>query len=240
MSVNLLTQPLAQFHSQFISVFDELPQDGKALEITKRVMIVIVAPFAYLAIGFLSLVGQLWGSFFGDERMVEPIVNIPVENIPVINISEKMGQIGQSILAGILEARAFEEIKSAKLFVNVHVNDELFHRDYIIKRIDDSNFDNEFLTQRINTIMIELREMIQVENATELQVQWDFLIKDRNTIFTHAHGLIGCKGSSSLTTSDGWFGRFPADQAQGVFESLVLKKMGREISPQLNDQLEFI
>ena len=236
MSVNLLTQPLTQFHSQFISVLDELPPDGKALEITKRVMIVIVAPFAYLALGFLSLVGRLYGSFFGDERVVEP----------VINITEKMGEIEQVMLTGIINAKTVNEIQSAKLFINVSVNDETFHRDYIIKRIDDSYFDNEFLTQRINAIMTELKEMIQVDNATELCVNWECLIKDRNTDFRIVHGGLGKKIPSSFSDvsrdsgESGWFGDIPSDKAQRIFESLVLKKMGRELVPQLNDQLEFI
>lgn len=227
MSVNPLTKPLAQFHSKFVSVLDELPQNGKALEITKRILIVVVSPFAYLALGFLSLVGQLYNSFSRDKKVIKPIVN---------NL-EKMSEVKQSLLTEIINAKAINEIQSAKIFLNINVDGNKFIKDYVIKRIDNSEFDNEFLTQRIDSIMIELKELIQVDNSTELSIMWDALIKDKNVTFTRVHGLVS-EGNSSTAVIGGNWKNIPLDRAEKVFE-FVLKKMGREVVPQLNDQLEF-
>lgn len=226
-NVNTLTKPLAQFHSKFVSVQDELPQNGKVLEITKRIFIVVVSPFAYLALGFLSLVGQLYNSFSRNTEVIRPFV-------PIL---KKISEVKQSLLTEIINAKVINEIQSAKIFVNVNLNGNKFVKDYVIKRIDNSEFDDEFLTQRIDSIMMELKESIQVDHGTELSIMWDVLIKDKKLTFTRVHGWVS-EGNSSTAVIAGNWKNIPLDHAEKVFE-FVLKKMGREIAPQLNDQFEF-
>ncbi len=72
MSMNPLTNPLAHFiHTTFSTAYDELPENGKILEIIKRIMTVVVAPFAWLALLFLSLIGRLYDCIFSDRNITK-------------------------------------------------------------------------------------------------------------------------------------------------------------------------
>ncbi len=57
-SDNPLVHPLISYHGKFVSAFtEELPPSGKVGEVIKRIVTVVVAPLAYLALGALALVG---------------------------------------------------------------------------------------------------------------------------------------------------------------------------------------
>jgi hypothetical protein len=51
------TIPLAKFHGHFLNTFSQLPLENKILEVVKRVIVAVVAPFAYLLLGFIAIVG---------------------------------------------------------------------------------------------------------------------------------------------------------------------------------------
>lgn len=50
-------KPLAKFHGRIVKTFSELPENGKVLEIAKRVLLVALSPFAYPALAFVGIVG---------------------------------------------------------------------------------------------------------------------------------------------------------------------------------------
>lgn len=52
-------QPLKLFHGYFIRSFSSLPEKGKLLEVVKRICLICVAPFAYLALSCVALLGVL-------------------------------------------------------------------------------------------------------------------------------------------------------------------------------------
>lgn len=52
-------QPIKDFHGHFINAFSRLPKDGKLFEVIKRIGIVCVAPFAYLALLLFAVFGAL-------------------------------------------------------------------------------------------------------------------------------------------------------------------------------------
>ena len=54
---NPLITPLVKFHGKIVQTFDSLPKKAQVAEIAKRILRVIVAPFAYLALGPAALVG---------------------------------------------------------------------------------------------------------------------------------------------------------------------------------------
>lgn len=49
--------PLAKFQGHIVKTFSSLPSEGKFLEIVKRITIVAVSPFAYLALAFIGILG---------------------------------------------------------------------------------------------------------------------------------------------------------------------------------------
>ena len=61
---NPLIAPIIHFHSRAISTFDDLPENGKVVEIAMRIAILVVSPLAYLALGILALVGLACHSLF--------------------------------------------------------------------------------------------------------------------------------------------------------------------------------
>ena len=108
----------------------------------------------------------------------------------------------------------------------------------IVLKEDKSAFENQFQTQSIESIINELGELIHMKTGENLNIMWDALIKDTNTTFARTHGSIS-EGSSSTGVVGGNWKNIPLDGAEKVFE-FVLKKMGREIKPQLNDQFKFV
>lgn len=52
-----LITPLIRFHGRIVRTFDELPQNGKLIELIKRVMIAITCPVVYLVLGITAFVG---------------------------------------------------------------------------------------------------------------------------------------------------------------------------------------
>ncbi len=237
MNMNPLTNPLAQFHSTFTSVLDQLPENGKILEITKRIMIVVVAPFAYLALGFLSLVGRIYDYIYIDKNITKPTGNIPDVNILPAKLLEDMNQLKESILHEINRSIATNKIKSMKALFNIKLNDRIFNKDYIIKKADNTEFDNEFLTQRIDLIITELKETIE-DNDTELSITWNVLIKNKNETFLRVEGWFQAGPFSTRDTS-GSSGNMSPDHFEQAF-ARVLERIGRQVTPQLNDQLEFL
>lgn len=227
MDVHPFTKPLAQFHSEFVSVLGKLPQERKMLEIAKRILIVVVAPFAYLALGFLSLVGRFCSFFSKDAKIVKPI-----------NTSEKVDEVNQLLLTEITHAKAISEIQSMKLFFNVSLNGQKSIKDYVVTKTDHSTFDAEFLNKKIFSIITELKELTQAQDSKELDVMWDILIKDKNCSFIILNGSISVTASSHSVSSGTWK-NIPLERARESF-NLVLKRIGRDVVPQLNDQLEFV
>ncbi|NGX59206.1 MAG: hypothetical protein KR126chlam3_00353 [Chlamydiae bacterium] len=56
-SLHPSVEPLKNFHSAIQNTFSPLPQDGKILEVISRISLLIISPFAYIALAFLAVVG---------------------------------------------------------------------------------------------------------------------------------------------------------------------------------------
>ncbi len=50
-------EPLKNFHSAIQNTLSPLPQDGKILEVISRISLLIISPFAYIALAFLAVAG---------------------------------------------------------------------------------------------------------------------------------------------------------------------------------------
>lgn len=227
MTTNSLSRPLNYFHANFVSIFDALPKNEKAFEITKRVIIAVASIFAYPVFGCLYLIGKFYDSFLKNER--------DVKQKSCIDISEKMKELKNSIILDITETITVNTIQSTKIFFNLSVDENSVHKDFIITKKDKSVFDNEFLTQSIESIINELGELMSKSGEKKFYFEWDALIKDTNSIFARVHGAAG-----STSSVAGNFGNISLnDGAEKIF-NLVLKKMGREVKPQLDDHHEFV
>lgn len=66
------TIPLSTFHGHIVKIFSPLPSEGKFLEIVKRVILAVIAPFAYLLLAFVALVGYPYTESATKERPAVP------------------------------------------------------------------------------------------------------------------------------------------------------------------------
>lgn len=92
MKINNLKTPLIAFHKQIIAVGNPLPPTGKSLEVAKRIAIVVAAPFAYLALGLLTLAEKI-GALFWNNRAVVPPGPVTREQFTAQKLDEVVGQI---------------------------------------------------------------------------------------------------------------------------------------------------
>lgn len=68
---NPLILPLLNFHGMIIRPFRDLSNDGKVMEVIRRVGIAIVSPFAYLVLAFMALFGLLLNDFWKNRPIVK-------------------------------------------------------------------------------------------------------------------------------------------------------------------------
>lgn len=231
MQPNFLTRPLTHFHSQFITIFDQLPPKGKILEIARRVAIAVASLLAYPVFSCLYLIGRFYDRFLNDETRIE------------INISTAIRELRPFLLDKINKAKAVDTIQSAKFFFHLKLDAHSIRKDYIIRREDKSAFDKTFLTQQIQLMTNELERLIQQEIGIEqppqqLRFKWNALIKGTDRTFARACGSIS-QGTSSNGSTCGTFPDIPLNSIKFHCE-LALTDMGRKFTPQLNDEWEFV
>jgi len=232
---NFLTRPLGYFHSVFVTIFDELPTDGRALEIVKRVIIAATALFAYPVFGCLYLMG---GGFYDSFRKSE---NGAQSSRECINISEKMQELKETALSGFSETMkkmTVEAIQSTKIFININIDGKSLSKDYIIKKKDKTAFDNEFLTNEIEKIIKDLGELIKKETYKDLDIEWFAFIKVTHETFASARGSWSSKALTSFWSTMN-SPNIPLALVQKSIKS-IQKRMGRKIKPQLNANFEFV
>ncbi len=51
------TAPLIFFHRRVVKTFSPLPKTGKIFEIAKRIILIVITPFAYLLLGLIAIAG---------------------------------------------------------------------------------------------------------------------------------------------------------------------------------------
>lgn len=67
---------LARYHNEVKNVFSPLPQDGKVLEVAKRIFILLLAPLAYVVLTPLALLGCIFTSNSDDGVYYARFINI--------------------------------------------------------------------------------------------------------------------------------------------------------------------
>jgi hypothetical protein len=68
-SDDFMVKPLVNFHGRIVSTFNSLPPSkmDKFKEIVKRIVTIVIAPFAYLGLSFAALIGII----FSKKKMFE-------------------------------------------------------------------------------------------------------------------------------------------------------------------------
>lgn len=63
------------FHAEASSIFHSLPENGKIWSVAKKIIVIMVAPFAYLALGFIALIGLIFDSKLRNRKICKQAEN---------------------------------------------------------------------------------------------------------------------------------------------------------------------
>lgn len=231
-SDNFLIKPLIKFNGKVVSTIEKLPEEAIVCEIAKRIMILVAAPLAYLIFSFMALSGLIFNSCIQKRNITKPL--------SLISIATECDNVKKLMMITIDGARKINQIVSAKIFMDVEFGDKKFSKDYIFKQEDASNFNQEFLSTQADAIFNEAKEFLQIKEADKVSFKWHALLKDEKGKFHGAHATTNKKGYLNQESSGSEHGCVNDKKEVDSYFNLVLDEMGREIKPQLNDQLEFV
>ena len=89
---NPLIAPIIHFHGRIVSTFDDLPENGKVVEIAIRIAALVISPLAYLALGILALIGlayhSLQSTYVSDPEQVQQTVTNPNSTTPNLGLAQ--------------------------------------------------------------------------------------------------------------------------------------------------------
>jgi hypothetical protein len=241
---NPLIKPLIKFHGKIASSFDCLPSQGKTLEIAKRVVIIVISPFAYLTLGLLALAGIAANSVF-KNRAVKNLSNKPqnqnsIQNQkPLLSVAAECDKIKQQFITTVNQAKEINQIQSAKIFLDIECDHKKFSKDHIIKRQDSSLFDQVFLSGIADEILTEAKNSLKIQNADQRQLcfRWIAVLKDKDGVF-HEANASRMYFNDEVEYSEGT-DKLDSNNLRAYF-NIVLDGMMREIKPQLDNQFNFV
>jgi hypothetical protein len=228
--INSLQSPFLKFHSQFSSVAKKLPENGKVTEIVKRVAIVAVAPFAYIALGFLYLAGKTYDFFWGKKT----VSAVTASEIKEETVEKKLDEVAKKIL----EIKSSTEVnQSAKFFISLKAGNIEKQRVFIVKnsKINEKN-------PKLDDLLKDtIKSMGQCHNNVLIDMKCVVYIRHNNSSFSrlnaHAASINASTGASS---GKGFLIRL--DPRSWIKEDLntTLKEFAQPIEPQVNPKAEFI
>ncbi|HEX2583391.1 MAG TPA: hypothetical protein VHL30_04670 [Chlamydiales bacterium] len=243
-STNPLVNPIINFHSKISSSFDNLPSQGKILEIAKRVALIAISPLAYLALGLLALAGLAFNSV-SQNRDIKNIPNTPAptqNQKHLFSIASECDKTKKQFMSIVNEAKKINQLQAAKIFIDIECDDKKFSKDHIVKPLDPSHFDHFYLSGVIDTILLEAKAFLKTQNTDKLSFKWVALLKDKSGAFHGAHGSRTCFSEEEEYRSkdvDGIDTDIDFNHLEEYFNQ-TLQQMQREVKPQLDDQLNFI
>lgn len=229
------TTLLHDFHTQFTSTFNALPETGRFIEITKRVSTTAIAIFAYPLLSALYLAERLYEAC----RKILPVTPPPQEKRSFL-ISDQLTELKRSLSQYLQEITPLAaSVPSGKIFFNLTLDGKLKQKDYTLLDNDyDVNLAYINLAFIIDDIIDEIKESYQNQTTKQFNFTWDALIRKTHDTFARAHGAISNDGSGFITQGGSW-NNIPAAEAEKNF-ALVLQKMNRPLKPLLNKDLNFV
>jgi hypothetical protein len=192
----------------------------------KKASVIAITILAVLAVVLI------YRHFTKTHSLAEKKVDVKLHREDPIDSLLSRSRMG--LFSGIISAQKIDQIQSAKFFINImdgHTNAKL---DFIIKKVDHSGFDNDFLSEQLDRIFNDTKEKIKWDENQSIEILCVALLKDKNGVFYEVsieHESKGNKFSSECSV---------ALEDIKEFCDLTLKTMNREVTPQLNAQLEFI
>lgn len=135
-TVHPLTTPLVEYHGLIVKTFSPLPSEGKLLEMVKRILLVVIAPFAYLVLALIAGIGY-------------PITSIKTKQVVDDSIPRGFdSEAINSILLKTMESLktslvkyGVSQFKSA--IMNIKIND--IEQNYSLKERDEKVYTFESL-----------------------------------------------------------------------------------------------
>jgi hypothetical protein len=205
-------------------------------ELTKKVLL-IALPLILL----LLLVRKVFKNRATHIRNVEQPVR-PVENRPLIMVATECDRVRRQIIATINETKEISQLHSAKIFINIECNNRRFSRDSIIRELDTSPLPKTHLGMAVCPIINEAKDFLGIEHPDRFTSKWIALLKDREGVFHQADGSIECShinGEYRISDPTSIGRSIDPNHLQEYF-NLVLGRMVRENTPQLDGQRNFI
>lgn len=173
-------------------------------------------------------------SFKAKHIVDQQIVSHPEK---LISLDLLLQRSKDQIFFEMRSAQKIEDILSAKFFVNITWDEELkVSFDHIIRRLDHSLFDENFLSKEINRVLERIKEELTGQNVAKVDFSWSMLFKNKAGIFFEAGGNIKREENINFSSHHARI----APRRLTEYCNSVLIRLGREESPQIDAFQEFI
>lgn len=161
MSINTLINPLVKFHHHILPLIDNLPQNGKALEMAKRILLVVAG-----ILGLVALIGAGYNFFLR-------IKGVPLRSLS-IDTSQTMKDFKNALFTHLVQVQAIQNIHSGKILVSVNLNGQIFYKEDVLKPLVNSTLTQHAVSQKIDLIVADLEKRFPNPNqpAKQLTINW--------------------------------------------------------------------
>jgi hypothetical protein len=225
---NFLNTFSSSLMGQVRSLTDPLPDRGVALEIIKRIAVVVIAPFALLALAFGKVIQSLWTSLVGRATARE----LNHETNPNEILLNAITEISDNIVSDIVSECPLATIYSLKIYITIRPEGvEPIYEDFVVSTIQETRGEIEAALKRASA-NIESDKII----GTRLEVTaFSKTLDKRMEKFTNEkivspnrHGFYS--GNANLEDSiENWNNSM----------KLFFETTGREYTPQLDENGDF-
>ena len=164
---NPLIAPIIHFHSRAISTFDDLPENGKVVEIATRIATLVISPLAYPALGILALIGLVYHSLQRTNVSDPEQVQQTVTNKNSTTIDLGLGQPQQAVTTEIMPQTGVSNLETHEKDSSLPIDLEAKTEEQEIEELEKK------LAQSFTTSSaIELAEKYKQNGNTVKEAEW--------------------------------------------------------------------
>jgi hypothetical protein len=235
--------PLLNFHGRVMNLCSAELADSEILcEIISRVVTVIISPFAYLALGFLALMGVVLNPCF-SETITNNDQN-RLQELPHHNLDQRLveGTIHQRLVEKTIHQmrNSVENVDSGRiqgirLFIKSIADEESLITQSLIQKENLELLDWNSIEERIISPFERTMSTLQENhpNPTNLKIEWIAFIKGSEGRLLYAHGDIETQNNSLSRQTEGG-GLIEPDRFD-VFAARRLQRFGIPPFARLDD-----
>jgi hypothetical protein len=198
---NLCIRPLFWFHGRIFSPCStELDSSGIFCDLLSRITMVIISPLAYLALGFLALLGVVITPCF-TQREIIPVLAPQQEEIVDANpdIFSTMQLCHEDIINALERFNPgqnselnWQNIAAIKLYIRSNAGESSLTDELKFQKVNDASLDRSYVQEKITEAFDETsRRHASSQEFTEaarLEVKWVAFLKDSNGRFSFLRG----------------------------------------------------